>query len=116
MILTTHFGAFTIKLWYVNLFPKQRGFGMCDSICKKMFAPFLLRLGLATIFIFHGYHMVHDPGNEWGAQWDRTASEERPAPDQLEIPPPSNRTETQEDSAQRQPLPTAVQVAVACGE
>jgi putative oxidoreductase len=42
---------------------------MFDALIKNTVAPLVLRLALAAIFIFHGFHKVHDEGNEWGAAW-----------------------------------------------
>jgi uncharacterized membrane protein YphA (DoxX/SURF4 family) len=40
-----------------------------DAAVKNTLVPFILRLALAAIFIYHGWHKVADPGNEWGTLW-----------------------------------------------
>jgi uncharacterized membrane protein YphA (DoxX/SURF4 family) len=40
-----------------------------DAAVKSTLAPFILRLALAAIFIYHGWHKVADYGNEWGTLW-----------------------------------------------
>jgi uncharacterized membrane protein YphA (DoxX/SURF4 family) len=40
-----------------------------DASVKNSLVPFILRLALAAIFIYHGWHKVADHGNEWGTLW-----------------------------------------------
>jgi putative oxidoreductase len=40
-----------------------------DAAAKNTLVPLILRLALAVIFIYHGWHKVADPGNDWGAVW-----------------------------------------------
>jgi uncharacterized membrane protein YphA (DoxX/SURF4 family) len=40
-----------------------------DQRVHYTLAPLVLRLALAAIFIFHGYHKVFDPDTELGATW-----------------------------------------------
>jgi len=53
---------------------------MFSVLAKNVLVPLLLRFALAAIFIFHGLNLigfsihgqnlVHDPDNQWGAQWN----------------------------------------------
>jgi putative oxidoreductase len=43
---------------------------MFDRLCHHTFVPLLLRLGLAVIFIYHGFHLVGDEGYRWGTNWN----------------------------------------------
>jgi len=55
---------------------------MFTTFSKNTIVPLLLRITLAAIFVFHGFHLVGDPGNEWGAAWlklPKTASPGEPA-------------------------------------
>jgi putative oxidoreductase len=56
---------------------------MLSVFSKNVLVPLLLRLTLATIFIFHGMHKV-DPDNDWGAQWQKGA-DAPPTPVQLAV-------------------------------
>jgi putative oxidoreductase len=56
---------------------------MLSVFSKNVLVPLLLRLTLATIFVFHGMHMV-DPDNDWGARWHKGA-DAPPAPVQLAV-------------------------------
>jgi putative oxidoreductase len=63
---------------------------MFDALVKNTLAPLLLRLGLAAIFIFHGFHLVADEGHGWGATWMNEAAAKQnvsppPAPVQLAV-------------------------------
>jgi uncharacterized membrane protein YphA (DoxX/SURF4 family) len=40
-----------------------------DSLVKSTLAPFVLRLALAAIFIYHGYGKIAGEDNVWGAKW-----------------------------------------------
>src|SRR5580700_815428 len=40
-----------------------------DHFIKSALVPLILRLGLAAIFIFHGYDKVTGEGNEGGGAW-----------------------------------------------
>jgi putative oxidoreductase len=42
---------------------------MFEAFVKNTLAALLLRLALAAIFIYHGFHLVGDDGNQWGAAW-----------------------------------------------
>jgi putative oxidoreductase len=42
---------------------------MFDHMAKNTLVPLILRLGLATIFIFHGQQKVFGEGNELGFGW-----------------------------------------------
>jgi putative oxidoreductase len=56
---------------------------MLSAFSKNTLVPLLLRFALAAIFVFHGFHKVGDPGNEWGAAWMKLpepASPDKPAP------------------------------------
>jgi putative oxidoreductase len=46
---------------------------MLDIVTHKTLAPLVLRLGLATIFIFHGLQKV-GPSASWGTDWDPSKS------------------------------------------
>jgi putative oxidoreductase len=43
---------------------------MFDRLCHHTIVPLLLRLGLAVIFIYHGFHLVGDEGHQWGTHWN----------------------------------------------
>lgn len=43
---------------------------MLDRVAKSTLVPLLLRVGLAVIFIFHGWDKVGGQGHEWGANWN----------------------------------------------
>ncbi len=60
---------------------------MFTYFARQVFVPLILRLALALIFILHGLDKIRDE-NSWGANWHKTG----------------------------QPLPTALQIAVAYGE
>jgi uncharacterized membrane protein YphA (DoxX/SURF4 family) len=71
---------------------------MFTAFSKNTIVPLLLRIALAAIFIFHGFHLVGDPGNGWGAAWMKP---QKPAsPDEPAAPPP----------------PAVVQLAAAWGQ
>jgi putative oxidoreductase len=57
---------------------------MFTAFCKNALVPVLLRLALATIFIFHGLSMVGGEGTEWGAHW-KAPPDAPPAPVQLAV-------------------------------
>ncbi|HKB36966.1 MAG TPA: DoxX family protein [Gemmataceae bacterium] len=40
-----------------------------DSLVKSTLAPFVLRLAMAAIFIYHGYSKIAGEDNVWGAKW-----------------------------------------------
>jgi putative oxidoreductase len=57
---------------------------MFTTFCKNAIVPALLRLALATIFIYHGLGKVGGEGTQWGAHW--ITSEGAPAaPIQLAV-------------------------------
>jgi len=56
---------------------------MFDVFVKNTLTPLLLRLALAAIFIFHGFHLVGAEGHEWGAAWMNKQAEAQGRP-----PPP----------------------------
>ena len=63
---------------------------MFDVFVKNTLTPLLLRLALAAIFIFHGFHLVGAEGHEWGAAWMNAEAEKQgqpppPAPVQLAV-------------------------------
>jgi putative oxidoreductase len=39
------------------------------NLFKNTLAPLVIRIGLAAIFIFHGYHKVFDENHALGARW-----------------------------------------------
>jgi putative oxidoreductase len=65
---------------------------MFSTFAKNALVPLLLRLTLATIFIYHGLDLVYgldlaggrDPDKEWGAHWDKRP-DAPPAPVQLAV-------------------------------
>lgn len=48
-----------------------------DVITRNAVVPLILRLTLAAIFIFHGWHKIADRGNEWGAWWATQMNDQR---------------------------------------
>jgi putative oxidoreductase len=75
---------------------------MFDAFVKNTVTPLLLRLALAAIFIFHGFHLVGDEGNELGAAWMKS----KPADKEAESPAEKGP----------EPPPAPVQLAVAWGQ
>jgi uncharacterized membrane protein YphA (DoxX/SURF4 family) len=53
---------------------------LSDAAVKNSIVPFLLRLALAVIFIYHGWHKIADPGNDWGALWASNLADQSLAP------------------------------------
>jgi putative oxidoreductase len=53
---------------------------MFDVFIKNTAVALLLRLALAAIFIFHGFHLVGDDGHEWGAAWMNQMAEKQGQP------------------------------------
>ena len=47
---------------------------MFDSFAKNALVPALLRVGLAVIFIYHGWEKVGGQGTEMGAHWHPSPS------------------------------------------
>jgi uncharacterized membrane protein YphA (DoxX/SURF4 family) len=47
------------------------------GVIRNVVAPLILRLALAAIFIFHGWHKIADKGNEWGGLWAKNMNDER---------------------------------------
>jgi putative oxidoreductase len=43
---------------------------MFSDFAKRVLVPLLLRLGLAAVFIFHGWQKVGGPEAQWGAAWN----------------------------------------------
>jgi putative oxidoreductase len=72
---------------------------MLTTFSKNTIVPLLLRFTLAAIFVFHGFHLVGDPGNEWGAAWMNHHPKPASADEPASAPPPA-----------------AVQLAVAWGQ
>ena len=50
---------------------------MFEAFIKNTAVPLLLRLGLAAIFIFHGFRLVGEEGYEWGAAWMNAMAEKQ---------------------------------------
>jgi putative oxidoreductase len=44
---------------------------MFTAFSKNTLVPVLLRLALATIFIFHGLALIGGAEKKWGADWDK---------------------------------------------
>jgi uncharacterized membrane protein YphA (DoxX/SURF4 family) len=51
-----------------------------DTLLKNTLAPLVLRLALAVIFIYHGWHKISDPDADWGARWADTLTEQKDNP------------------------------------
>jgi uncharacterized membrane protein YphA (DoxX/SURF4 family) len=51
-----------------------------DALLKNTLAPLILRLALAVIFVYHGWHKITDRGTDWGAMWATNLSEEKDKP------------------------------------
>jgi uncharacterized membrane protein YphA (DoxX/SURF4 family) len=46
-----------------------------DTAAKNNLVPLILRLALGAIFVYHGWHKVADPGNDWGTVWASNLTE-----------------------------------------
>jgi len=46
---------------------------MFSNFCKNTLIPLLLRLTLATIFVFHGMNLIGSADHQWGARWNDKA-------------------------------------------
>jgi putative oxidoreductase len=55
---------------------------MFENLAKNTLVPLVLRLGLAVIFIFHGYEKI---GQDWGADWAKGAPNPPGAPVQMAV-------------------------------
>jgi putative oxidoreductase len=53
-----------------------------STVMHSTVTPLLLRLGLAVIFVYHGWEKVSTPGFEYGARWMGDA---QPAPVQFAV-------------------------------
>jgi len=51
-----------------------------DGFARNALAPFVLRIALAVIFIYHGLGKVVGEGKQWGAEWAVKAWRERAKP------------------------------------
>jgi putative oxidoreductase len=59
--------------------------GMLESVAARTFAPLLLRVALAGVFIYHGLDKVR-PENGYGLRWAQEMKEEAP-PVLISAPP-----------------------------
>lgn len=48
-----------------------------DVVTRNAVVPLILRLALAAIFIFHGWHKIADSGNDGGARWATQMNDQR---------------------------------------
>jgi uncharacterized membrane protein YphA (DoxX/SURF4 family) len=46
-----------------------------DAIARNTIAPLVLRVVLAVIFLYHGWHKIADKDNDWGAAWANTQTD-----------------------------------------
>jgi uncharacterized membrane protein YphA (DoxX/SURF4 family) len=51
-----------------------------DAFARNAIAPLILRVVLAVIFIYHGWHKITDRDNEWGAAWANATVDRSEAP------------------------------------
>jgi putative oxidoreductase len=43
---------------------------MFDPVAQRLIIPLLVRLGLAVIFIYHGWDLVGGEDHNWGTNWN----------------------------------------------
>ena len=43
---------------------------MLDTAAQRSVVPLLLRLGLAVIFVYHGWDLVGGENHNWGTNWN----------------------------------------------
>ena len=51
-----------------------------DALLRNTLAPLVLRLALAVIFVYHGWHKITDRDADWGTMWANTLTEEKDKP------------------------------------
>ena len=51
-----------------------------DALLKNTLAPLVLRLALAAIFVYHGWHKITDRDTDWGAMWATALTEQKDKP------------------------------------